>query len=478
MKRIATILFALAAVGGGAAWYWPSHRTPAVMRLPGTVEVQEVRLGSQVDGRVAAVKVREGDIVEAGTPVVWFDAEELAARRDQAQHRLEAARAAWEKARQGPLPEEIAEAKAATEPAQARLARVKAGNREEQKQQARADLDAEKAALRKAEDEFFRFNKLGVHSDLERETALAGRDTARGRVAGATAALELILRGSRAEDVTEAAAERARFEARYNLIRRGVRDEDKATAYAAVAEAEAALRFAEHQLREAVVAVPERCVVEVVSVRTGDLVAAGQQVVRVLRADDLWVKVFVPSTELGKLWVGQKVEVAVDSHPGRRFPGDVSQIATVSESNALVREKENGTLEQLSTTPVRTGELMVGKVVPYLCLSFVQFLTIATLMRVVFGVPVAGNFLTLPVINVPFVLAALGIGLMISAKANTREEAGQKVMGSVLPCVFLSGYIFPTESMPAVLQPISNLLPTTWMIDAARGVILRGAGWP
>ncbi|HUR54741.1 MAG TPA: ABC transporter permease, partial [Gemmataceae bacterium] len=110
--------------------------------------------------------------------------------------------------------------------------------------------------------------------------------------------------------------------------------------------------------------------------------------------------------------------------------------------------------------------------------SFVQFLTIAALMRAVFGVPVAGNFFLLLFINFPFVLAALGIGLMISAKSNTREEAGQKVMGSVLPCVFLSGYIFPVESMPPLIKPIADLIPTTWMIDAARGVILRGAGWP
>ncbi|MBX9624211.1 MAG: ABC transporter permease [Gemmataceae bacterium] len=144
---------------------------------------------------------------------------------------------------------------------------------------------------------------------------------------------------------------------------------------------------------------------------------------------------------------------------------------------ALVREKEQGTLEQLYMTPVRPGELMVGKVAPYLALCFAQFLTIAALMRVVFGVPVAGNALTLLAINLPFVLAALGIGLMISARAATREEASQKVIGSVLPCVFLTGYIFPVEGMPAVLRPVSQVIPTTWMIDAARGVILRGAGW-
>jgi ABC-2 type transport system permease protein len=152
-------------------------------------------------------------------------------------------------------------------------------------------------------------------------------------------------------------------------------------------------------------------------------------------------------------------------------------MATMLTANAIVREKENGTLEQLFMTPVRPTELMIGKLVPYLVLSFVQFLTISGLMRMVFEVPVEGSYPLLLAINLPFVVAALGLGLLISARSHTREEAGQKVMGSVLPAVFLSGYIFPTESMPWVLRPISNIIPTTWMIDAARGVILRGAGW-
>lgn len=152
-------------------------------------------------------------------------------------------------------------------------------------------------------------------------------------------------------------------------------------------------------------------------------------------------------------------------------------MASMLTANAIVREKELGTLEQLFMTPVRPGELMVGKVVPYFVLSFVQFLTITALMRTVFRVPIAGSLLLLLAINVPFVLAALSIGLAISAKSHSRDEAMQKVMGTVLPCVFLSGYIFPVESMPAAVRPIASVLPTTWMMDAARGVILRGAGW-
>jgi ABC-2 type transport system permease protein len=152
-------------------------------------------------------------------------------------------------------------------------------------------------------------------------------------------------------------------------------------------------------------------------------------------------------------------------------------MASMLTANAIVREKELGTLEQLFMTPVRPVELMVGKLVPYMVLSFVQFLIIAALMRVVFDVPVAGSFVLLLAINVPFVLAALGVGLLISAQAHSRDEAMQMVMGTVLPGVFLSGYIFPIDSMPWLLQPIAWLIPMTWMIDAARGVILRGAGW-
>jgi ABC-2 type transport system permease protein len=192
-----------------------------------------------------------------------------------------------------------------------------------------------------------------------------------------------------------------------------------------------------------------------------------------------------------KLALGDK-PLPIDSRPRVLFNPDTrsanffipglmvflcQMMASMLTATAVVREKENGTLEQLFMTPVRPAELMVGKLTPYMVMSFVQFLTIATLMRIVFQVPIAGSFVTLLAINFPFVTAALGIGLLISVRAHTKEEAGQMVMGTILPGVFLSGYIFPIESMPWVLQPVAKIIPMTWMIDAARGVILRGAGW-
>ncbi len=150
-------------------------------------------------------------------------------------------------------------------------------------------------------------------------------------------------------------------------------------------------------------------------------------------------------------------------------------MAVILVSNAIVREKENGTLEQLFMTPVRAGELILGKLVPYLVVTIVEMCSIALLMRVIFGVPIHGNFVTLLGIALPFILSMLGLGLWISAHASTREAAGQIAMGTVIPSIFLSGYVFPIDSMPPFFYFVTQLVPTTWMIDAARGVILRGA---
>jgi ABC-2 type transport system permease protein len=153
-------------------------------------------------------------------------------------------------------------------------------------------------------------------------------------------------------------------------------------------------------------------------------------------------------------------------------------LAVMLTANAIVREKENGTLEQLFMTPVHSGELILGKMLPYLGVTLMEFIGIATLMRVVFQVPIHGSPFTLLAIALPFVLAMLGFGLWVSTKASTREAAGQMSMATVMPAVFLSGYVFPLDSMPPFFYFIAQLLPTTWLIDAARGVILRGAGWP
>lgn len=152
-------------------------------------------------------------------------------------------------------------------------------------------------------------------------------------------------------------------------------------------------------------------------------------------------------------------------------------MATMLSANAIVREKQNGTLEQLYMTPVRRGELILGKMSPYILLTLLEFCCIALLMRICFSVPIKGSFLVLLAIAFPFVLAMLGMGLFISTKAATTDAAGQLAMATFLPSIFLSGYVFPLDSMPWILRKVAYCFPTTWLIDASRGVILRGAGW-
>jgi ABC-2 type transport system permease protein len=127
---------------------------------------------------------------------------------------------------------------------------------------------------------------------------------------------------------------------------------------------------------------------------------------------------------------------------------------------SLVRERERGTLEQLTMTPVAPLGLMVGKMIPYGVLG-----------------PIHGNVFALLGMSLPFLLTVLGVGLFISTKARTQAEAFQLSMGTVLPSVFLSGYIFLIDTMPPFFRGVSRLIPATYYIQILRGVILRGAGF-
>jgi ABC-2 type transport system permease protein len=149
---------------------------------------------------------------------------------------------------------------------------------------------------------------------------------------------------------------------------------------------------------------------------------------------------------------------------------------------SIVRERERGTLEQLTMTPVAPLGLMVGKMIPYGTLAFGELCVILMVMRLVFLVPIHGNVFLLLVMALPFLLTVMGVGLLISTRAHTQAEAFQLSMGTILPSVFLSGYIFLLETMPAFFRGVSLFIPTTYFIRILRGVILRGAGfgdlWP
>ena len=154
----------------------------------------------------------------------------------------------------------------------------------------------------------------------------------------------------------------------------------------------------------------------------------------------------------------------------------LQMIAVMLAAGSIVREREQGTMEQLLVTPVHPLGLMLGKVAPYLFVALADTAMILGLMRFAFGVPIRGSLVLLFGIMVLYLCALLALGLYISTTATTQQEAQQKVQMLFLPSIFLSGYLFPLNGMPLILQVIGQLLPTTHMVAIMRGIVLRDAG--
>jgi ABC transporter DrrB family efflux protein len=157
----------------------------------------------------------------------------------------------------------------------------------------------------------------------------------------------------------------------------------------------------------------------------------------------------------------------------------ILQIVTVSlTAFSLVREKEQGTLEQLMVTPVGRLGLMLGKLTPYAVLALIEMVIVLSLGFLVFDVRVAGNLVLLVVLSLPFILAALSMGLAISTIAQTQAQALQFTLLIMLPSILMSGFVAPRETMPGALFLISGVLPVTHFLQIVRGIIVRGAGLP
>jgi len=150
--------------------------------------------------------------------------------------------------------------------------------------------------------------------------------------------------------------------------------------------------------------------------------------------------------------------------------------AMVLSSIAIVREREQGTMEQLLVTPINPTGLVLGKLAPYLVIGIIEMGLILAIMRWFFGVPIQGNLLFLFVTAVFYLFALLALGLTISMRAQTAMQAQQMAQMLLLPSIFLSGYIFPVAGLPRVLYWIGRGLPATHMINIMRGAVLRSAG--
>ncbi|TXH51591.1 MAG: ABC transporter permease, partial [Burkholderiaceae bacterium] len=193
---------------------------------------------------------------------------------------------------------------------------------------------------------------------------------------------------------------------------------------------------------------------------------------------------------LGKL---ARDEPAFDLRVHRRYnpegltsynivPGLVGTILTMTmvmlTSLAMTRERERGTMENLLATPARPFEVMVGKILPYVALGYVQLGVIMLAAWALFEVPMVGSFaLLMPLIGV-FMLANLGVGFTFSTLARNQLQAMQMTFFFFLPSILLSGFMFPFRGMPAWAQTLGEVLPLTHFLRIVRGILLKGSGWP
>ena len=163
--------------------------------------------------------------------------------------------------------------------------------------------------------------------------------------------------------------------------------------------------------------------------------------------------------------------------------GIVLQIGTTfATAMAVVREREKGTLEQLLVSPLSRWGLMLGKLVPYLCIGMTMSILLFAIMRFLFHVPIAGNVVSMMFATFVYVFALLSLGLLVATKAENQMQALQMSMTFMLPSVFFSGFVFPRETMPWIFYWLGALMPATYFISLMRAIILRGANlfeyWP
>src|SRR2546428_2725881 len=163
--------------------------------------------------------------------------------------------------------------------------------------------------------------------------------------------------------------------------------------------------------------------------------------------------------------------------------GIVLQIGTTfATAMAVVREREKGTLETLLVSPLSRWGLMLGKLVPYLCIGMTMAVILFLIMRYLFNVPINGSVIAMMFSTLVYVFALLSLGLLVATKAENQMQALQMSMTFMLPSVFFSGFVFPRETMPWIFYALGALMPATYFISLMRAIILRGAHlleyWP
>lgn len=365
MRRVIAVLVALvlALAAGGYLVY--QARRP--YEWSGTVEARTISVGSRAGGRVKEVLVREGDEVKAGQPLLEIEVGDLEAQRLQAQGALDQAQATLDKLQKGARPEEIDEAKARASTAVAALEEARHGARREQVQGAESRLVAAQVTLDKAQLDADRARKLVATGAIAQAEADSAESGLRGAVAmrdSAKRVLEELVNGSRREDIDQAAARAQEAQASARLVLAGTRVEDIRAAAATVEAAQGRLDQIKVLLGELTVRASRPARVEALDLRPGDILAPNATAATLLEESELYVRIYVPETRLGRIHLGEEVPVTVDSFPGRSFKGVVEHINDVGEYSPRNLQTADERADQVFATRVGLregrGELRAG----------------------------------------------------------------------------------------------------------------------
>ena len=319
-RKLILVLVAVAAAVAVTAVYATWFRSDNSLQGSGTVEARNIRVGSEVGGRIDKVLVREGDPVHAGQILLTFDDKELLASLDQS-------KAAAQKAERGYRPEDIAEAQAAAAAAKADYELKKNGYRKEDIAAAQADVDRATADEIRTRLDSQRYDALAqkdLVSKQQRDTAEAAWKMALAQLKNYQEKLDQWKRGYRPEEIAAAEARYRQAQATFEKYERGSRPED-------VELAKAAYAYDQARFRERQVVAPSEATVEVLDVRPGDLIAPNTPVATLLEKDQIYVRIYIPETVIGKVQLGEKAEVRVDSFPNEVFDGVVDQINQQAE---------------------------------------------------------------------------------------------------------------------------------------------------
>jgi len=310
-----------------------NQRIVKPLKVSGHIEADEIRVGSRVGGRIASVPIVEGQHVSVGTLLVELEPFDLNERLAQASAEREARRATYEKLKAGFRTEEQAEAKADLQQFKARLDQLQRGPREQDVLAARARLRLAQAELELSRQRLARTRSLFKSNAANREdmdAAITQQTVAHETVQVRELELDLLLEGTRPEEI--AAAEALAEKAKQQMLLRetGYRPEEIAEAKAALLAAEAAVAAIEDQRKELKVIAPLDGTIEAVDLQVGDLVGPNAPVISIMDTSTLWVRAYVPENKLS-FKVGYQVVITVDSYPKERFQGHISFIARQAE---------------------------------------------------------------------------------------------------------------------------------------------------